>query len=89
MSNDALAEAYEIIYHKWNKECKASEKQKEKIEFHLQDKVCLIATIFELKEELDHLNSKLEGVTRYVRILVWNSMGGQDGKIHERNWVQL
>lgn len=32
LSDDALAEACNILYLKWNKECKSSEKKKEKFE---------------------------------------------------------
>lgn len=32
LSDDALAEASNILYLKWNKECKSSEKKKEKFE---------------------------------------------------------
>lgn len=35
----------------------------------LQDKVHLITTISDLKEEVDNLNSKLEGMTKSARML--------------------
>lgn len=47
----------------YGKKIKASKKQKEKIEFLLQDRARLIATIIKLKEEVDYLNNKHEGMT--------------------------
>lgn len=35
LSYDALDEAYKMLHLKWNEECKASEKQKGKIEIML------------------------------------------------------
>lgn len=58
-----------MLYLKWNEECKAIEKLKEKIFVFLQDKRHFIATIIDLKEEVDHLNTKLEGITKFVRTL--------------------
>lgn len=64
LSDDALVEAYKIMYLKWDDECKSDEKQKEKCEILLQDKARLMATISKLKEDIDHLNSKHEGMTK-------------------------
>lgn len=43
--------------------------EKYKIEVLLHDKACLMTTITYLKEEIEHLNSKLEGMTKYVRMV--------------------
>lgn len=44
-------------------------RKKEKIEVLLQDKTRLTTTVSELKEEVEHINSKLEGVTKFVCML--------------------
>lgn len=44
-------------------------KQKDKMEVVIQDKARLIASIYELKEEVDNVISKLEGMTKSPRNL--------------------
>lgn len=45
-------------------------KQKDKMEVVIQDKARLIASIYELKEEVDNVISKLEGMTKSPRNLI-------------------
>lgn len=59
MFNDELVETCQILYLKQNDECKVSKKKKDKVEVLLQDKACLMTTISELKEDVDHMSSKL------------------------------
>lgn len=67
--DDALHEAYNMMHLKWNEESQVVEKQKEIIASLLQDKTHLMLTISELKEEVVHFNSKLDGITKFVRML--------------------
>lgn len=72
LSDDALVEAYKLLYLKWNEECKASEKQKENIEVLLQDKARLIATVSKLKEEVDHLNLQFRKSLITRALIFWS-----------------
>lgn len=71
--DDTLVKAYKILYLKWITECKARNNQKEKFEVLFQDKACLMTTISDLNEEVHYLNSKLEGMTKFVCMLNYGS----------------
>lgn len=50
-------------------ESQVIKKHKKRIETLFQDKTRLMLTITELKQEVRHLNYKLEGLTKYVCVL--------------------
>lgn len=61
------------MYLTWKEECISGEKQRVKVKIMLQDKDNLATIISNLKEEVDHLNYKLEGMTKSIRMLNYGS----------------
>lgn len=63
LSDYAFVEAYKTMHLKWTEEYQVVEKHTKIIEALIQDKTRIMLTISELKEEVDHLNSKHDGIT--------------------------
>ena len=69
ISDQELTETYKLLYTKWKESCMVGEKQKKTISALLQEKEKLISINNRLKEEVTLLNSKLENMIKFVRML--------------------